>query len=76
MPNWWLEKVRKRYLLMRVNWQMFLTRAPYTLNTNNLPILTTLKGWKYGFDSPFKAEVYFVNTRLFTDGKMGHKKTR
>ena len=31
----------------------------YTLNTKNLPILTTLKGWKYGFDSPFKAEIYF-----------------
>jgi len=45
----------------------------YTLNTQNLPILTTLKGWKYGFDSPFKAEVYFVNTRLFTDEKWGTK---
>ncbi|WP_297704140.1 SPFH domain-containing protein [uncultured Eudoraea sp.] len=45
----------------------------HTLNTNNLPILTTLKGWKYGFDSPFKAEVYFVNTRLFTDEKWGTK---
>lgn len=45
----------------------------HTLNTQNLPILTTLKGWKYGFDSPFKAEVYFVNTRLFTDEKWGTK---
>ncbi|MGF1559065.1 MAG: SPFH domain-containing protein [Flavobacteriaceae bacterium] len=45
----------------------------YTLNTKNLPILTTLKGWKYGFDSPFKAEVYFVNTRLFTNEKWGTK---
>lgn len=45
----------------------------YTLNTQNMPILTTLKGWKYGFDSPFKAEVYFVNTRLFTDEKWGTK---
>ncbi|WP_340199507.1 SPFH domain-containing protein [Ascidiimonas sp. W6] len=45
----------------------------YTLNTQNLPILTTLKGWKYGFDSPFKAEVYFVSTRLFTDEKWGTK---
>lgn len=45
----------------------------YTLNTQNLPILTTLKGWKYGFDSPFKAEVYFVNTHLFTDEKWGTK---
>ncbi len=45
----------------------------YTLNTKNLPILTTLKGWKYGFNSPFKAEVYFVNTHLFTDEKWGTK---
>ncbi len=43
----------------------------YTLNTENLPILATLKGWKYGFNSPFKAEVYFVNTHLFTDEKWG-----
>ncbi len=45
----------------------------YTLNTQNMPILTTLKGWKYGFDSPFKVEVYFVNTHLFTDEKWGTK---
>ena len=45
----------------------------YTLNTQNMPILTTLKGWKYGFNSPFKAEVYFVNTHLFTDEKWGTK---
>lgn len=45
----------------------------YTLNTNNLPILSTLKGWKYGFESPFKAEVYFINTRNFTDLKWGTK---
>lgn len=45
----------------------------YTLNTKNLPVLTTLKGWKYGFDSPFKAEVYFVSTRLFTNEKWGTK---
>ncbi len=43
----------------------------YDLTTENLPILTTLKGWKYGFDSPFKAEVYFVSTRIFTDQKWG-----
>jgi membrane protease subunit (stomatin/prohibitin family) len=43
----------------------------YTLETQNLPVLTTLKGWKYGFDSPFKAEVYFVSTRQFTDLKWG-----
>ena len=45
----------------------------YTLNTQNLPILATLKGWKYGFNSPFKAEVYFVSSRLFTDEKWGTK---
>lgn len=45
----------------------------YTLTTENLPILATLKGWKYGFDSPFKAEVYFVSTRIFTDEKWGTK---
>ena len=43
----------------------------YTLSTQNVPILTTLRGWKYGFQSPFKAEVYFFNTRLFTDFKWG-----
>ena len=43
----------------------------YELSTQNLPILTTLRGWKYGFQSPFKAEVYFFNTRLFTDQKWG-----
>lgn len=43
----------------------------YTLETANLPILATLKGWKYGFNSPFKAEVYFVNTRQFTNLKWG-----
>jgi membrane protease subunit (stomatin/prohibitin family) len=42
-----------------------------TLETKNLPILSTLKGWKYGFNSPFKAEVYFVSTRQFTDQKWG-----
>ena len=43
----------------------------HTLNTENLPILSTLKGWKYGFNSPFKAEVYFLNTKQFIDLKWG-----
>ncbi len=43
----------------------------YTLETSNLPILSTLKGWKYGFESPFKSEVYFVNTKRFNDQKWG-----
>ncbi|RPF22622.1 SPFH domain-containing protein [Myceligenerans xiligouense] len=45
----------------------------YSLETANLPVLSTLKGWKYGFESPFKAEVYFVSTRQFTDLKWGTK---
>ena len=45
----------------------------YKLNTQNLPILGTLKGWKHGFESAFKSEVYFVNTRVFTDNKWGTK---
>ena len=44
-----------------------------TLETKNMPILSTLLGWKYGFESPFKAEVYFVSTRTFTDRKWGTK---
>jgi membrane protease subunit (stomatin/prohibitin family) len=43
----------------------------YTLSTRNLPILTKLRAWKHGFNSPFKAEVYFVSTRQFTDQKWG-----
>jgi membrane protease subunit (stomatin/prohibitin family) len=43
----------------------------YTLETKNLPVLATLKGWKYGFESPFKAEVYFCSTRQFTNLKWG-----
>lgn len=43
----------------------------YELSTQNMPVMTTLRSWKYGFDTPFKAEVYFFNTRLFTDLKWG-----
>ncbi|MBF0146808.1 MAG: SPFH domain-containing protein [Magnetococcales bacterium] len=43
----------------------------YTLETQNIPVLTTLNGWKYGFSSPFKAEVYFVSLRTFTNIKWG-----
>lgn len=45
----------------------------FTLQTQNMPILSTLRGWKYGFESPFKAEVYFVSTKTFTDRKWGTK---
>src|SRR6059058_2662512 len=43
----------------------------YRLTTDNIPILTRLKGWKYGFESPFKADVYYLTTRLFTGNKWG-----
>lgn len=45
----------------------------YTLSTQNMPILSTLKGWKYGFNSPFKADVFFVSTKQFTNQKWGTK---
>jgi len=43
----------------------------YQLSTENMPVLTKIKSWKYGFNSPFKAEVYFVNTKQFTNEKWG-----
>ena len=43
----------------------------YSLTTDNLPILSTIMGWKYGFNSPFRSEVYFVSTRQITDLKWG-----
>lgn len=43
----------------------------HELATANMPILSTLKGWKYGFESPFKVDVYFVNTRQFINQKWG-----
>ena len=46
----------------------------YRLETNNVPILSTLQAWPHGFQSPFKAEVYFFSTRRFTDLKWGTKK--
>ena len=50
-----------------------LSPGIYELETNNLPIMTSLEHWDHGFDSPFKAEVYFVNTKRFTDLKWGTK---
>jgi membrane protease subunit (stomatin/prohibitin family) len=52
---------------------LFLHPGTFTLATQNLPILSTLKGWKYGFESPFKAEVYFVSLKTFTGRKWGTK---
>jgi membrane protease subunit (stomatin/prohibitin family) len=43
----------------------------YTIDGGNTPILSKLEAWKYGFNSPLKAEVYFVNTKQFTDAKWG-----
>lgn len=43
----------------------------YELTTTNMPILTTIKGWKYGFNSPFKVDVYFVNTKQFLNQRWG-----
>ncbi|MDJ0668166.1 MAG: SPFH domain-containing protein [Desulfobacterales bacterium] len=43
------------------------------LTTNNIPVLTTLKSWKYAFNAPFKCDVFFVSTRQFTDLKWGTK---
>jgi membrane protease subunit (stomatin/prohibitin family) len=49
------------------------TPGLYKLETNNLPILTTLQHWDHGFESPFKSEIYFVNTTRFGDQKWGTK---
>jgi excisionase family DNA binding protein len=43
----------------------------HKLTTDNIPVLTRMRSWKYGFNSPFKADVYFLNTRLFTGNKWG-----
>ena len=43
----------------------------HTLTTDNIPVLTTLQSWKYGFESPFKADVYYVTTRVFPGNKWG-----
>jgi len=43
----------------------------HTLTTDNIPVLTRLQSWKYGFNSPFKADVYYIATRLFTGNKWG-----
>lgn len=50
-----------------------LTPGIYELETKNIPILTNLQHWDHGFNSPFKAEIYFLNTKRFTDLKWGTK---
>ena len=49
------------------------TPGLYMLETNNMPVMTTLQHWNHGFRSPFKSEVYFVNTTRFSDLKWGTK---
>jgi len=49
------------------------TPGLYMLETNNMPILTTINNWDHGFKSPFKSEIYFVNTTRFNDLKWGTK---
>jgi len=49
------------------------TPGLYMLETNNMPILTTLNHWDHGFKSPFKSEIYYVNTTRFADLKWGTK---
>ena len=45
----------------------------YTLDTDNVPLLTKLMSWKFGFESPFKSDVFFVNTKQFTNQRWGTK---
>lgn len=47
------------------------TAGTHTLSTQNIPILSKLKGWKYGFESPFKADVYYFSTKQFVNLKWG-----
>lgn len=47
------------------------TAGTHKLSTNNIPVFSRLKGWKYGFESPYKADVYFLCTRQFVNLKWG-----
>ena len=49
------------------------TPGLYMLETNNMPVMTTLQNWDHGFKSPFKSEIYYVNTTRFNDLKWGTK---
>jgi membrane protease subunit (stomatin/prohibitin family) len=73
-------KMNSKLTVRESQWAVFMnegtiadifTPGMYTLSTQNMPILTTLKGWKYGFNSPFKADVFFVSTRQFVNQKWG-----
>jgi membrane protease subunit (stomatin/prohibitin family) len=66
--------VRESQVAILVNEGQFADIFPpgrYPLTTSNMPILTTLKGWKYGFNSPFKVDVYFVSTKQFLNLRWG-----
>ena len=73
-------KMNSKLTVRESQWAVFMnegviadifTPGMYTLSTQNMPLLTTLKGWKYGFNSPFKADVFFVSTRQFINQKWG-----
>jgi membrane protease subunit (stomatin/prohibitin family) len=49
------------------------TPGLYMLETNNMPVMTTLQHWDHGFKSPFKSEIYYVNTTRFSNLKWGTK---
>ena len=75
-------KMNSKLTVRESQWGVFLNEGAiadvfvpgmYTLTTQNMPILTTLKGWKFGFNSPFKADVFFVSARQFINQKWGTK---
>ncbi|MDR0856537.1 MAG: SPFH domain-containing protein [Clostridiales bacterium] len=47
------------------------TPGRYKLDTGNMPVLTKLRSWKYAFESPFQADVYYINTKQFLNQKWG-----
>lgn len=55
----------------RAGWPDVFGPGRYELTTRNLPVMTALRAWKFGFNSPFKSDVYFVSTRQFMDRKWG-----
>ncbi|MDO5608980.1 MAG: SPFH domain-containing protein [Capnocytophaga sp.] len=53
------------------DWGDVFRPGTHKLETKNIPILSRMKGWKYGFESPFKADVYFISTKQFVNLKWG-----
>lgn len=62
---------QKAMLLDQGNMADLFDSGTHTLSTRNIPILTRLNGWKYGFESPFKADVYFFSVKQFVNLKWG-----